>query len=50
MVETYANGVFTFAGLDVNTKLQVITAEKKPIRTCTRRARSSAAGSAPATS
>jgi fumarate reductase flavoprotein subunit len=31
IVETYANGVFTFAGLDVNTKLQVVTAEKKPI-------------------
>jgi fumarate reductase flavoprotein subunit len=31
VVETYANGVFTFAGLDVNDGLQVITAEKKPI-------------------
>lgn len=31
IVETYTSGVFTFAGLDVNNKLQVVTAEKKPI-------------------
>ncbi len=31
MVETYTGGVYTSAGLDVNTTLQVVTAEKKPI-------------------
>jgi fumarate reductase flavoprotein subunit len=31
IVETYTSGVFTFAGLDVNDKLQVVTKEKTPI-------------------
>ena len=31
MVETYTSGVYSYAGLDVNAKLQVVTAEKKPI-------------------
>ncbi len=31
IVETYTSGVFTFAGLDVNNKLQVVDASKKPI-------------------
>jgi fumarate reductase flavoprotein subunit len=31
IVETYTSGVFTFAGLDVNKNLQVVTADKKPI-------------------
>jgi fumarate reductase flavoprotein subunit len=31
MVETYSGGVYTYAGLDVNSRLQVVTAEKQPI-------------------
>lgn len=31
IVETYTSGVFSYAGLDVNERLQVVTAEKKPI-------------------
>lgn len=31
IIETYTSGVFTFAGLDINNKLQVIDANKKPI-------------------
>ena len=31
VVETYTNGVFTFAGLDVDERLRVIAADRRPV-------------------